>query len=263
MDGKRVILAAHRGDKFHCPENTMPAFCAAIEAGVDMIETDVRMTKDGELILIHDRSALRTAGVDVNVDELTLEELKKLDAGAVFSEQFKGTEIPTVRELLELVSKKNVLVNWELKVYPGDFGSECAFGIADKLIAMIEEYDFGARSMLNSFSDRLLAYIYEKHGHHYPIHGQGIWHCRRSVDEAEMSEEELFDWCCLYPGEGGGNPVDYKENFDYCLQNCVLPCVCIPDVEQTYAQAISYGCKMFTSNNILEADRILKKIGVR
>ena len=61
MNRNSIILAAHRGDKKNFPENTMPAFVAAYEAGTDMIETDIHMTKDGELIIMHDRSALRTA----------------------------------------------------------------------------------------------------------------------------------------------------------------------------------------------------------
>ena len=79
MDGSRVILAAHRGDKFNYPENTMPAFESAIRLGCDMIETDVRMTRDGVLVLIHDRSTLRTTGVERFVDELTYDELCELD----------------------------------------------------------------------------------------------------------------------------------------------------------------------------------------
>ena len=53
MNGSRIILAAHRGDRFNYPENTMPAFESAVSLGVDMIETDVRMSKDGELVLMH------------------------------------------------------------------------------------------------------------------------------------------------------------------------------------------------------------------
>ena len=56
MDGSRIILAAHRGDRKCFPENTMPAFESALRFGVDMIETDVHMTRDGHLVLIHDRS---------------------------------------------------------------------------------------------------------------------------------------------------------------------------------------------------------------
>ena len=92
MDGSRVILAAHRGEKKYHPENTMPAFKAAYEAGVEMIETDIRMTRDGELIVMHDRSALRTCGVDCILNDMTLEEVRKLDAGCVFSEEFRGKQ---------------------------------------------------------------------------------------------------------------------------------------------------------------------------
>lgn len=263
MDGSRIILAAHRGDKFKRPENTMPAFLAAIDFGVDMIETDVRMTKDKELIIIHDRSALRTAGVDKNVDEMTLAEVKELDAGHVFSDEFKNTKIPTAREFIELAKKAGILVNWELKVYPNEFGDEVAFEVADKLVALIEEYDMVKNSMLNSFSSRVLEYIYKKYGNRFPLHGQGIYNCRMSNDNPQISENEFFDWCCLYPNKPGFMALDFKENFDYCVENNVLPCLCIPDNTEDYKKALEYGCKMFTSNNIYECDKVLKELGVR
>ena len=99
MNGKRVILAAHRGDRLKHPENSIPAFKSAIDFGVDMIETDIRMSKDGELVIIHDRSALRTAGVDRNIDEMTLFEIKELDIGKSFTEESDVVRIPTVNEL--------------------------------------------------------------------------------------------------------------------------------------------------------------------
>ena len=72
MDGSRIILAAHRGDKKKYPENTMPAFESALRLGVDMIETDVHMTSDGHLVLIHDRNLSRTAGFNGFTDQTTL-----------------------------------------------------------------------------------------------------------------------------------------------------------------------------------------------
>ena len=256
MDGKRVILAAHRGDRASYPENTMMAFRSAVDLGADMIETDIRMTKDGELILIHDRSALRTCGVDVNVDELTLAELQALDAG-------RGEKIPTVREFMDFLKGNDILVNWELKVYPRDFGEEYAYLVADKLISMIDEYELSERSMLNSFSVRVLEYIYKKYPTKFPIHGQGIHNCRRSHEDATIPEHELFDWCCLYPDVPNTSPLDYKENFDYCNDMGVLPCICIADTFEAYRLALDYGCRMFTSNNIALADEILRKLGAR
>ena len=114
MNGSRIILAAHRGDRFNYPENTMPAFESAVSLGVDMIETDVRMSKDGELVLMHDRSVLRTTGVDKNIDEMPLSEIKKLDAGCTFNRSIKA-EIPTVSEFLKLIKDTGMMVNWELR----------------------------------------------------------------------------------------------------------------------------------------------------
>ena len=263
MKGNRVILAAHRGDRLKCPENTMPAFESAVKFGVDMIETDVRMSLDGELVIIHDRSALRTTGVDKNIDEMTLSEIRELDAGKEFSKDFIGTRIPTVNEFVDFVKDKDILVNWELKIYPSDFSDEYAFSVADKLIKIITENGLADRSMLNSFSSRVLEYIRKKYGDIFVLHGQGIHNCRRSKDDPEIGEKDIFDWCCLYPEQKGKLAIDYKENFDYCSENGILPCICIPDNYDDYKKAIEYGCKMFTSNDIYACDTILKKLKVR
>lgn len=263
MDGKRVILAAHRGDRARYPENTMAAFRASLAAGVDMVENDIHMTSDGHLVIMHDRSALRTAGVDRNLDEMTLAEVRELDAGKLFSEEFRGERVPTVEEFLEWVSGTDLLVNWEFKDYPTLVGDEHAFASADKLVDLIFAYGMEKRSMLDSFSDRVLEHVAEKYGRVMPLHGQGIYHCHHAKDTAKMPKEELYDWCCLYGNEKGQNPVNYKENFDYCNEHGIIPCVCIEDNIDTYRRAVEYGCKMFTSNDILAADRILRELGVR
>lgn len=263
MDGKRVILAAHRGDRAGAPENTMAAFRQAIELGAEMIETDVRETADGELVLIHDRSTYRTSGVDKNVDEMTLDELGAIDVGSLFSPEYCGERVPTVREFMELVRERGTLVNWELKVYPRDFGDEVAFGVADRLCEMIFEYRMESRSMLNCFSARVLQHIKEKYGDTFPIHGQGIHRCRRSYDEGGIADSELFDWCCLYPNEKGGRAIDCPENFEFCAEHGVIPCICIPDRIEDYRRAIELGCRMFTTNDIRACDAILRELGVR
>ena len=155
------------------------------------------------------------------------------------------------------------MVNWEFKVYPADFDSSTAFEIVDKLVSLIEEYNMTEKSMMNSFSAKVLEYIYKQHGNKFPIHGQGIYKCRRSCDTTEIDEAEIFDWCCLYPNEQNFKALDFKENFDYCNENKIIPCLCIPDNIDDYKKAIDYVCKMFTSNNIHEAARILSELGVR
>src|SRR5688572_25494875 len=90
--GVRVKIYGHRGASGLAPENTIEAFRLALGMGVDGIEFDVRATADGQPILIHDRSLQRTAGVDRNVDEMTLAERNGL-----------APQVPTLEELLELV----------------------------------------------------------------------------------------------------------------------------------------------------------------
>lgn len=265
MDSKRIILAAHRGDRKYCPENTIPAFEAAIKLGCDMIETDIHLTADGHLIVMHDRSAKRTTGGDRNVDEMTLAEVRELDAGALFSPEFTGTRVPTVAEFIDLIRDTDIMVNWELKDYPKDVGDAHAFAAADRLVEMIEAAGLESRSMLNSFSDRVLEHIVEQHGHRFPIHGQGIHHCPRTKDKAAIPEEALFDWCCMYANEKGGgfSCLGDPENFLYCVERGIKPCVCIPDTDENYARAISLGCRMFTSNDIYAGDAVLRRLGVR
>ena len=259
----QIILAAHRGDRKCCPENTMSAFESALRLGADMIETDVHMTSDGELILIHDHSLARTAGFDGITHKMTLQEIKALDAGSWFSEKFAGERIPTVEEFIDLIKDSDMLVNWELKDYPSDTGDGFAFASADKLLEIIKKHGLEERSMINSFSDRVLEHVKNVSDYPFAIHGQGIYHCPKTIDRAEISEEELYDWCCLYSEVEGLSPLHFPHNFEYCLKNKILPCVCIGDDFYAYQRCVELGCRMFTSNDIYEAERILKKLNAR
>jgi glycerophosphoryl diester phosphodiesterase len=102
-------LFGHRGSSAHFPENTLPAFDAALVAGVPYLELDVRGTADGQVVVHHDATALRLCGVDRPIAELTFAELKRLDAGSYFSADggrtfpfcCRGVTIPTLAELFE------------------------------------------------------------------------------------------------------------------------------------------------------------------
>ena len=261
--GNKIILAAHRGDRKNFPENTMPAFESAVKFGVDMVELDVHMTSDGELVIIHDRNTSRTTGFDGFTNEMTFTKIKELEIDYVFSNKHENTSIPSVKEFIDFIKNTNVLINWELKDYPCEVGDEFAFCAADKLISMIIDSGLAERSIFDSFSDRVLEQVYLKHGHLIPLHGQGIYNCQKSNDKAETKQEELYDWCCLYPNPNGTAAMDYPKNFEYCIQNSILPCVCVKDDLDAYKKYIELGCRMFTSNDIYEADRILRHLKVR
>lgn len=262
MNEKKIYVCAHMGDRKNGPDNTMPAFESAVKFGVDMIETDIHMTKDGELVHIHDRNTLRTTGVDAIINDITLAQVRTLDASNGDA-RFKGTPIPTVREFLELVAPTDIVINWELKDYPRDVGDEKAFECADRLIDLIREYHVEARSVINSFSDRVLEHVYKKYNGEFRILGQGIYKCSRALDVAETPREEMYYWCCLYPEGEGLSAVDAKDSFEYCVQHNLLPCICCEDTMENYKKTLEYGCRMYTANDIFESARILKELGLR
>lgn len=98
-----VGVCAHRGDSRVAPENTIPAITLAVEKGAHQIEFDVRVSKDGRLVVIHDSTLDRTTNGTGPVAKHTFEELRKLDAGSWKGRQWKGVRIPTFREVLEAV----------------------------------------------------------------------------------------------------------------------------------------------------------------
>lgn len=262
MNSEKILLCAHRGDQKNCPENTMPAFEAAAKFGVDMIETDIHMTVDGELVHLHDRNTLRTTGVDAIVNDLTLAEVQRLDA-SYGKAQFQGVVIPRVRQFLDMAAPTDIIINWELKDYPRNVGDEKAFECADKLIELVREYGVEDRSIFNSFSDRVLEHIYRKYGGEFVLLGQGIHKCSETIDKAETAQEEMYTWCCMYPEAPGLSATDARDSFDYCAKHSLLPCICCEDTMENYKKTLEYGCRMYTSNDIYEGDRILRALGLR
>lgn len=107
-------LCAHRGAMETHPENTLPAFKAAINAGAQMIEFDVWLTKDKEMVVLHDETVDRTTNGTGKVANLTLDEIKKLDAGSWKSTKFSGVKIPTLEETLAIMPF-NIWLNIHIK----------------------------------------------------------------------------------------------------------------------------------------------------
>jgi len=103
---RQVVVISHRGEHLHHPENTLPAFQAAIDAGADYFELDVQTTSDGKLVLSHDASVARRTSGQGNISNMTFDEVRALDAGVKSGPQFAGTKIPTFDEALDLARGK-------------------------------------------------------------------------------------------------------------------------------------------------------------
>ncbi|MFT4412834.1 glycerophosphodiester phosphodiesterase [Fredinandcohnia humi] len=120
-DATKVYIIGHRGAAGYAPENTIAAFDKAVELKADYIELDVQMTKDGELVVIHDPMIDRTTNGTGAVKDFTLQELKQYDAGSWFHSTFKNEKIPSFREIINRYSSTIGLLI-ELKdpeLYPG------------------------------------------------------------------------------------------------------------------------------------------------
>ena len=115
-----VLVVAHRGGAALAPENTLAAFENALKMGVDQVECDVHLSKDGELIVMHDPNVSRTTDGNGQIGEMTLAEIKKLNAAAKFSGgTFAAQPPPTLGELLDLIKDK-VGIQIEIKLAAGN-----------------------------------------------------------------------------------------------------------------------------------------------
>lgn len=109
-----ATIIAHRGFSAQYPENTLSAIRAAVDAGADMVEIDVQLTKDNAIVVMHDKSVYRTTNGSGLVKDLTLEQIRALDAGSKFDPKFAGERVPTLEEAIDAVHGKAML-NIEVK----------------------------------------------------------------------------------------------------------------------------------------------------
>ena len=138
---------AHRGFSGKYPENTMLAFQKAYEAGADGIELDVQLTKDGQVVVIHDEKVDRTTNGTGLVRDYTLEELRKLDASYIYTGEMGFNPIPTFEEYCAWVAGTDLVTNVELKTgvysYPG---------IEEKVWELLQKYQLEEKVIISSFN---------------------------------------------------------------------------------------------------------------
>ena len=234
-----VLVVGHRGLKAFYPENTMISFEKAIEAGVDGIEMDINMTKDGHLVVIHDNRVDRTTNGIGLVQDMTLEELKKLDAGSHFSGEFCNERIPTFEEFLDLVKDKKIILNVEIKDY--------RFSVVDQTIKMLDDYNLSDRYVLACFNADVTTYAHKE----YQIKTQGFpeW----------MVKNFKADTNTHYYAVG----IAMKDlTRDLCNKYKAMnidPWCWTPDDQEGVYKAIDCGATVITTNNPFPALKILKE----
>jgi len=139
------IVIGHRGDKLYAPENTLSSFKQAAEKGADGVEFDVKLTADQQVIVLHDPTVDRTTNGSGKVAKLSLEEIRRFDAGIQYPGKFPNEKIPTLEEVFETVGRR-LFMNIELTNYstPND-------GLVTKVVELVKNHGMENRVLFSSF----------------------------------------------------------------------------------------------------------------
>jgi glycerophosphoryl diester phosphodiesterase len=146
-----IRTIAHRGDSSSAPENTIAAFDAAVSAGADLIEIDLRIAADGVPVIIHDASALRTTGLDSDVAVTSSDALRAADAGSWFGPGFAGARVPTFAEVAEW-GAAHPDIGWLV-----EFKGSWTAAQMDGAVATIRGHGLGGRTVLQGFEAETVA----------------------------------------------------------------------------------------------------------
>lgn len=244
-----MMVAAHRGDSFNHFENTMGAFRAAIESGADMIETDVHLTRDGHLVLMHDENIYKTAGVPGKIGEMSFKELRSLNVGGAYEPE----RIPTLDEFMELISKTDTLLNLEIKEMYTEGNEERCERCIDMSVETVLRYNYADKMVINSFDAHVLEYVSEKYPGVFRLHGFYPYTIMKNVTR---NPDDYLYCACVFD--------EKKDNFDYLLTRGIEPWVGEKDTQISRLKAsFEMGARVVTTNYPADAISKLQAIGAR
>ncbi|MBE6610331.1 MAG: hypothetical protein E7634_06650 [Ruminococcaceae bacterium] len=272
---KRVTLTAHRGWRAKYPENTMLGFREALKLDIDAIETDVHMTKDYHMVICHDINLKRTTDMTGDIYNMTLDDIKKADAGIKFGEEFRGEKIPTLEEFLELMNTRpEVRLLLELKDYPEDIG-DFAYASASNALSICKEYGVYGRERLTvvTFSTSICSWLRARYSKDdFYLHG--FYPKTRMKGYQNDEPYKYYDECDVTSGgekDSRGMPIKPesivadKEIFTSVSLMGIRPWVhyAMNTDEEIYRKAFENGAIGFTCDHPDICGEILDKIGAR
>jgi len=232
---QKFMIIAHRGASYDAPENTLAAFRLGIEQNSDAIECDIHLSADNEVVVIHDDTTKRTAGLDSRVSRLTVSEMKQLDAGRWKGVQFKNEKIPTLKEVFAVLPRhKKIFI--EIK---------CGLQVIRPLKILLEE------SMLSHSQTIMMAFDLDT-----------------VVKLRETFPDDEILWLYEFPkGKGSG---EIRESLNDIIYNAVkyhidgVNIENIKEMDVDFIQACkgnNLRCYCWTVNNVARA-RYLVKNGI-
>ena len=199
-------IIAHRGSRGNRPENTLEAFQEALKVSSDGIELDVHLSKDGQVVVIHDETVDRTTSGKGYVKDMTLKQLKELDAGSWFDPKYSNARIPTLQEVLDLLAENHFsgVLNVELKTDVFQYSA-----IEEKVLALAEPYLAQFSVIYSSFHYETLKRIKEKQPDAEIIMLSGQGSIKTSIEAMIVATAQKY---AGHPGlaRAGLNPVEFR-----------------------------------------------------
>ncbi len=246
LDKGNILVAGHRGCGAFYPENTLLSVQKALDMEVDMIEFDLNLTKDKVVVLMHDNTVDRTTNGTGYIHDMTLDEIKELDAGGKFGKIFEGLKVPTLREFCELIKPhKDILLNVEIK--------EKTYETVDLSMEILREYGLIDRCVFTCFDASIVAYMYD----YYGVKTQGFpkEKMQNFIDGENGTYSKLF-------AVGIDMKIITPERVREFEDIGILPWSYCPDAEELVHKSIHCGARLMTCNNPLPALKIVKAKGL-
>ena len=243
----KMTVAAHRGDCYSYYENTMTAFEEAVKSGAHMIETDVRLSKDNVLVLMHDADIDRTTDGSGQIEEMTAEEIRSFNAGDALSPE----KVPLFEEFIKWASEKKIMLNIEIKEYYSDKNKERCIRCIEEIIALVEKYNMTEDVVLNSFDAWVLEYIYKNYGKKYMLHG---FYPYSRMSNVSINPDEYLYCACIFECEN-------KNHYDYLIQRDIEPWIGAGVTQESKLKmCLGYGARLITTNNPSDVLNKLKRM---
>ena len=243
---KKIFVEGHRGYAAKYPENTLISFKAALELGVDAFEFDVWLTKDKVPVIMHDGNAKRTCGVDRHVRDMTLAEVKELDAGYAekFGDKFtgQGVRVPTLEETLSfaLELRPDILFGVEIKEYTEEN--------VDLTVELLKKYGVFDRCWFYAFNGRIIKYIKERYN-------------GRTMGYPDVQMKEFApDTYSYYEEIGLAMNFVKSELCDFYLKKGLSVHMYCADNEDDVRLCIERGADLITANDPVPLMKVLGRI---
>lgn len=246
LNRDEILVAGHRGMKALYPENTLLSMREALLHGVDMIETDLNLTKDKEVVVMHDNTVDRTTNGTGFIRDMTLEEFRRLDAGAPWGEAFRGLKAPTLREFCEFISPwKQLLLNVEIK--------EKTQETVDLAFEILREFDLMERCVFTCFDAAIVEYMADRYG--VLIQGFPKEYMENFREGPNGTYSKLFAvGISMYQFSGKPDMrLLSKELVREFEEMGIEPWAFCPDDEASIRYAVDCGARLVTCNNPLPA----------